>query len=220
MHRSIAVFLLCCCSLPAKVTVQPDESDKEGVLQVLFVMSSGDEISREPDITVEKLVDGKPVAKREAGRSMKLNYGTYRLKASLPGCCYPVEKIVRIQDAFQVTSLCFFPSPVESPWDGNLIRGSISEKSRQKDCRWVRFMSPFADGEVSETKAGRDGRFALENVRPGKYVAFTIGKTGICETSGVTIQFNPSGKAIYDLIFPWAPFQAGEAKSSTTHAAP
>ena len=65
------------------------------------------------------------------------------------------------------------------------------------------FMSPFADGEFAEAKASENGYFALDNVRPGKYLAFTIGKEGICEMAEVTILFE-IGKPVYDLSIPWA----------------
>jgi hypothetical protein len=217
MYRQIAVLFLCCLPLRSqKVTAPVDESDKQGVLEVLFVTSLGEPVAGEPRLTVENLVDGKPVAGLKVGRTMKLNYGTYRLKAHYPGS-YPVDKIVKIQSPFQATSICFFISPIESPWDGNLIRGHISDKSKENDCRWIRFVSPFADGEVAETKATKGGDFALENVRPGKYLAFTIGKGGICEMAEVTIRLEV-GKAVYDLVFPWAALQTGEARRSSPEA--
>jgi hypothetical protein len=49
---------------------------------------------------------------------------------------------------------------------------------------------------------------------------FQIGKSGICETSVVTIQFNRFGKAIYDLTFPWSPFQEMEARKIVPGAKP
>lgn len=213
MYRQIAALFLCCFSLGSqKVTAPLDESDKEGTLEVLFVTSLGEPVSREPALTVENLVDGKPVSMRRGGRTMRLKYGTYRLKGHLTGY-YSTEKIVHVRDLFQATSMCFFIAPIESPWDGNLIRGSISATSRRNGCRWVRLMSPFADGEVAETEATESGSFAVENVRPGKYFAFTIGKGGICETAEVTILLEV-GKPVYDFVFRWVAFQAEEAKRS------
>jgi hypothetical protein len=108
----------------------------------------------------------------------------------------------------------FFIAPIESPWDGNLIRGRISEKSRQNDCRGVRFICPFSDSEFAETKASDQGYFALKNVRPGKYIAFTLGKRGICEMAEVTILFE-LGKTVRDLSIPWTePAQGDTAKKS------
>lgn len=108
-------------------------------------------------------------------------------------------------------------APIELPWDGDLIRGHISGGSRENDCRWIRFVSPFADGEVAETKATKGGDFALENVRAGKYLAFTIGKERICEMAEVTIRLELS-KAAYDLAFPWTALQIGKAKRSSPQA--
>jgi hypothetical protein len=217
MYRHITTLLLCCFPLASqKVTAPLDESDKEGILEILFVTSLGEPLSGEPTLTVENLVDEKQVVGRTGGSAMKLKYGTYRLKAHYPGA-YPVDKIVKIRSPFQTTSICFFISPIESPWDGNLIRGRISEKSRQNDCRWVRFVSPYADGGAVDTKATESGYFALDNVRPGKYLVFTIGKEGICETAEVTI-FLEVGKPVYDLVIPWAALQIGEAKRSSPGA--
>ena len=140
---------------------------------------------------------------------MKLKYGVYRLHVQYSGA-YPVEKRVKIQNPFQVVFICFFVAPIESPWDGNLIRGRISDRSKQNDCRWVRFVFPFADAEFAETKVSEDGYFALENVRAGEYLAFTIGKNGICEMADVTIPVELVHRT-YDLVIPWASYRKRDA---------
>jgi hypothetical protein len=198
MTTRIVALFLCAITLVAQKRIVPlDESDKEGELEIRFITALGDPVHGEPDVTVEKLVNGRRVADWKGDRIMKLKYGTYRLRIQYSGA-YPVDKNVKIQKAFQAVFICFFVAPIELPWDGNLIRGQISEKSRMNDCRWVRFVSPFADSEFAETKATESGHFVLENVRPGKYSAFTVGKGGICETSEVTIL----GAPVYDVSIP------------------
>lgn len=194
-------LLLCALNLFSQKSSAPlDESDKEGVLEILFVTAAGARLSGEPKLTVDRLVDGKVVDTRTGERKMRLRYGTYRLRAQYGGA-YPVDKAIKVERPYQVVSICFFVAPIELPWDGNLVRGSISEKSKQGDCRWVRFVSPFAENESAETLASPSGQFALENVRPGKYLVFSIGKEGICEMSEVTILL---GKSVYDLLIRWA----------------
>ncbi len=205
----IIVFVWCLPLTGQKVAIPLDEAGEQGVLNVLFITSFGDPISDEPRLSVEN-ASGKPVGGLKVGRNMTLGYGTYRLKAHYPGC-YPVEKVVKINSPFQTISICFFISPIESPWDGNLVRGRISDESRANDCRWVRFVSPFADGEVADAKATETGYFALENVLPGKYLVFAIGKKGICEMAEATI-FLEVGKPVFDFVFPWAALEEREAK--------
>jgi len=143
MLDRVLPLLLCSVTLCAQKSFVPlDESDKEGVIEILFVTALGNPVSGDPEVTVEKLVDGKSVATWKGGRTMKLKYGMYRLRIQYSGA-YPVDKNVRIQNPFQAALVCFFIAPIELPWDGNLIRGRISEKSRQNDCRWVRFYVPL-----------------------------------------------------------------------------
>lgn len=172
-----------------------DQSGNEGLLELLLITSFGDEVRDEPSVTVERLVQGKPVAKWEGSRTMKLRYGTYRLHVEYSGA-YPVDKTVKVEDRYQAAFVCLL---VALPWKGNLVRGRLSEASRKKGCRWVRLICPFADGEIAETKASETGYFALQNVRPGKYLVFTIGENGVCETSQTSILF---GKQLYDLSLP------------------
>jgi len=210
MYRHITIVLLACLVLLGQdTTVQPDESDKEGVLEMLFVMSDGEPALCQCSITVENFVDGKQVSALKGVRTMRLKYGTYRLKTRCPGV-YPVEKIVKIQNPVQAVIICLFVSPIEGSSDHNLVRSRISEKSRHEDCRWVRFMSPFADNQVAETKATQNGYFALENLRAGEYLAFTIGKKGICEMADVTIPFELVHRT-YDLVIPWASYRRWDA---------
>ena len=63
MYRHITIVLLACLVLLGQdTTVQPDESDKEGVLEMLFVMSDGEPALCQCSITVENFVDGKQVS--------------------------------------------------------------------------------------------------------------------------------------------------------------
>ena len=84
-----------------------------------------------------------------------------------------------------------FVSPIELPWDGNIVRGKLSGRGRQEGCRWVRLASPLAESEYAETKASESGDFVLENVKPGKYVLTTIGDQGVCEMTPVTVLDKP-----------------------------
>ncbi|HVT92064.1 MAG TPA: hypothetical protein VHD76_04425 [Bryobacteraceae bacterium] len=142
---------------------------------------------------------------------MSLKYGMYRLKARYPGA-YPVEKLVEIHNPYQAASICFTIAPIELGMEGNLIRGRISEESRENDCRLVRFLSPFRDGRAAETSATKSGYFSMDNLLPGEYLVFTIGKTGICEAAGMTIRL---GQRRLDLEFPWAPLNLGQARQSS-----
>jgi hypothetical protein len=177
-----------------------DRSDQEGTLELIFVTAWGDSIMDGSSVSVQKLVSGRPVAEWTGERVMKLKYGTYHVKAQHPGF-YLVERDINIEQPYQVSSICFFTAPLESPWEGNLIRGHISERSARRDCRLVRFISPFADGVAVETKASQTGDFGLENVRPGTYFVITLGAHGICETSEVVILF---GERVKDLSIAWA----------------
>jgi hypothetical protein len=114
----------------------------------------------------------------------------------------PVERTASIRHAYQAVIVCFFLTPIESPWEGNLFRGHISQRSKESDCRWIRLASLFADDVSAETKASAAGDFGMENVRPGKYLALAIGKHGVCETAEVTILF---GQHVTDLDLSWVP---------------
>lgn len=218
MYRKIApLFLLCLPLLSQVVSVHPDDSDKEGILDIVFLTSAGDLLPStsgrgilEPTLTVEELKDGAVSASWNGKPHMNLKYGMYRLKAHYPAT-YPVEKLVEIRNPYQAASICFTIAPIELGLEGNLIRGRISEKSRENDCRLVRFLSPFRDGPTAETKAGKSGYFSIDNLSPGEYLVVTIGKTGICEAAGMGIRL---GQRLLDLEFPWAPLNLGEARQS------
>ena len=78
MITKLMVFFLCSVALVAQKRIVPlDESDKEGELEIRFITALGDRVRGEPDVTVEKVVNGQRIAKFKGGRLMKLKYGTY-----------------------------------------------------------------------------------------------------------------------------------------------
>src|SRR5579862_3320708 len=176
-----------------------DQSEKEGTLELAFVTALGDSITSGPKISVQKLVDGKPVAEWKGERVMMLKYGNYHLRIQYSGAI-PVDKDVEVEQPYQAVLICFFLGSIESPWEGNLVRGHISGGSMRNDCRLVRFISPFADGAM-DTKASQAGDFGLESVRPGRYFVMTLGAHGICDTAEVVILF---GERVKDLSISWS----------------
>jgi hypothetical protein len=175
-----------------------DQSEKEATLELVFVTALGDSITSGPNISVQKLIDRKPVAEWKGERVMKLKYGTYHLRVQYSGAL-PVDKDVKVEQPYQAVLICFFLGPIESPWEGNLVRGHIPRDSVRNDCRLVRFISPFADGAM-DTKASQAGDFGLENVRPGRYLVMTLGEHGLCDTAEVIILF---GERVKDLSISW-----------------
>jgi hypothetical protein len=198
--RILTLLCFVAVSMQAEKVFAPlDDSDKEGTLDILVLNAWGDAGPHQFDLTLERLVNGKKVAELKAQQTLKLKYGTYRLVAKAGGM-YPVEKIIGIKDAYQATVVCFFLAPIEEPWEGNLVRGHISETSKNRGCRWIRFVSPFADNGATETRASAAGDFAIENIRPGKYLALAIGESGLCESAPATILF---GQRVTDLALSW-----------------
>jgi hypothetical protein len=173
-----------------KHVVPLDESGKNGVLEIRFVDSEGMPIpvSAMPIVTVEDASTGRKVIERRAGaRTLTLQYGTYWLRVQLSPA-YPVDKKIVIRDRFQVAFVCFTVAPIELPWDGNTIRGKIVTSHPEDECKWVRLISAFSETDFSETKASDNGRFTIENVRPGMYLGIVSGKTGICGITRVNIR--------------------------------
>ncbi len=202
MCTRVAILLSCVLSLfGQKHHVPTDESGREGMLELRFITSFGESVTGYPLVIIEESPSGPRVYQGKGAGPIKLKYGSYRLRAQYSGT-YPVDKAISIRNPMQLVSVCFFIAPIESPWDGNLIRGRISEGSRKRDCRWIRFVCPFADAESAEASATEGGHFALENVRPGKYLAFTMGKDGICEQTEVSILF---GRPVYDVTISGVP---------------
>src|SRR5262249_55235119 len=80
-----------------------------------------------------------------------------------------------------------FVAPIELPWIGNFVRGKIPASSRERGCRWIRLISAVSATEYAETKAADSGDFALDDIKPGKYLMITIGDHGLCEVSQTTV---------------------------------
>lgn len=115
MYRAIAILFVCGLSLwGQRIVVQPDDSGKEGTLQILYVTSFGEPATAGVELTVENVANGKEVPIERTG-TLKLPYGTYRLRARITAH-YPAERIVKIQEPFQTTSLCFFEAQSPGLW--------------------------------------------------------------------------------------------------------
>lgn len=199
--RLILIYL--CCALPLLADqvwyVPLDESGKSGELEIVLVTSLGSAAVNTASIMVESLQQGKPGPKRWGYRSMTLPYGTYRVHVGYPGA-YSAEKIVRVKDRFQVVTICLYIDPVRSPGmeSGSLVRGQLPPTSVKRGCSLVRLICPYCDGSAVETKASPTGYFALEHVRPGKYIAFTMGADGACDTTSLEILYSTP---TIDLVF-------------------
>ena len=176
--------------LAQKHVVALDETGKEGVLEIYFVDADGMPIpaSAQPIVTVEDARTGRKVYERRVGlRTLTLPYGTYWLRVQLSPA-YPVDKKIVIRDRFQVTYISFTVAPIELPWDGNTIHGTVvTRQPKDHSCKWVRLVSAFSETDFSEAKASDNGRFTIENVRPGTYLGIVSGENGICGITRVKV---------------------------------
>jgi hypothetical protein len=179
MIRAIALLLLSWLALSAQVPL--DESDQEGTLEIFMVNAFGTPVDgRAARLSVQQLIDEKPGPVKRIGLQPVLRYGIYRLTVlASPG--YPVDKIVKISSRYQVVFVTLFLAPVEGPWEGNVVHGTLPKASLEGGCRHVRLSSPLSETEYADNLALPSGTFVFLNVKPGKYVFISIGEKGICD---------------------------------------
>lgn len=194
MKYGIALLFLCYCyGLAAQV--QLDESDKEGTVEILVVDCNGVPVRGDVSFSVRQLVDGRNMPEVKVGAKANLRYGTYRLTVR-GSPAYPVDKILKVRDRYQVVLVSLFVAPIELPWAGNMVRGKLSFASRQRSCSWIRLVSPVSENEYADARALASGEFVLEDIKPGRYILITFGDQGICDMAQVTVIDKP----IQDLV--------------------
>jgi hypothetical protein len=175
--------------LAQKLYIAPDETDRDGQLVVQVVDAFGNLLHDKLSISLALFDRRDQTLKLVGGRPVAVKYGRYRLTVTSPGA-YPVERTITVSKPNQIVSVCMFLAPIELPWDGNLVRGSLSVPNARK-CPWVRLSSLFADDETHNSEVSMTGGFAFDDVRPGKYLLVAVGEFGVCGTSIVTIKDQP-----------------------------
>lgn len=163
-----------------------DTTGRRGVLNIVLLDSFGGPVEGGAKLTVERFVDGKWGAPMRIQRTETLDYGTYRLMVK-GSPAYPVEKRIEINDPATYVVVTLYVAPIEMPWPGNYVRGALPTEANEKGCRIVKLVSPLAEENTMVTKAMLSGQFAIENIRPGKYLVITIGPAGMCETYETTV---------------------------------
>ena len=180
--RVLAIFFVLTF---AAAQVQLDESYKDGTLEVVVVTSFGEPTSRNITISVQQIVNGKPGTIANIGPLTKLKYGLYKLAVRSPAA-YPVDRLIDIKKPHQIVVIGLFVAPIELPWSGNSVNGSLPASIRPLGCQWIRIVSPFDANEYAETFLS-NGHFTFTNVKPGKYLATVFGDEGICGVGLTTI---------------------------------
>jgi len=189
------ILLSASCLLSAQV--QLDVSDKQGTVEIVVVDANGVPLRGDIRVTAYQLVDGKYGPETVVGMKPKLRYSTYKLVVR-GSPAYPVEKIITVNEPYQVVLVGLFVAPIELPWIGNAVHGKLPP-NQQGRCRWVRLISPVSDTEEATARALDSGDFTLENVKPGTYIVVTFGDGGICN-SGQTLV---ADKRTQDLTIRW-----------------
>lgn len=183
MKVAIALPLLI-SSLTAQVPL--DESGKKGTVEFFVVDSNGVPVHGDLTFSVRQIRDAGTAPEVKVGAKANLDYGTYRLTVRVSPA-YPVDKIIRVKEAYQAVLIGLFVAPIELPWVGNVVRGKLARASAERGCMQVRLVSPVSENEYADTKALASGEFAFENIKPGRYLLITFGERGICEVSSVSV---------------------------------
>jgi hypothetical protein len=202
MNNIVLIMCMVSVGLSAQVPVALDERDKEGRVFVEALTAGGERLAS--GVKIKIMQGGRVIRTLDDERIFDLPYGSYHIEARATGA-YPISTTLAVRSTRQILPLCFFVAPIESPEPEALVRGQISRDSREGDCLWVRLLSPFSAGVFHDTRASADGFFAIENVRPGKYLALTIGPRGICESTELMVLYGPT--YTLDLKVNWKSFQ-------------
>ncbi|HSB13402.1 MAG TPA: hypothetical protein VLE22_03020 [Bryobacteraceae bacterium] len=163
-----------------------DERGKSGVVEFFVVDSNGVPVKGDITFSVRQLRDGKTAREVKVGAKASLAYGTYKLTVQ-GSPAYPVEKIIKVKEAYQPVLIGLFVAPIELPWAGNVVRGKLPRASAERGCLSVRLVSPVAENEYADARALASGEFGFENIKPGRYLLVTFGERGICEVSPVSV---------------------------------
>ncbi|MCC7173577.1 MAG: hypothetical protein IT159_00150 [Bryobacterales bacterium] len=174
------VLLLLGASVSLLSQVPLDEAGKEGVLQVLIVDSFGKPLQGTFAVSVREVVNGVPGKEVRIAPKVTLGYGTYTLTVR-GSPAYPVDKKITIDRRYQLVVVPLFLAPIESPWEGNTVRGRLPAGSRDRRCTYVRLLSALAETEYAEAAAMESGDFVFQNIKPGRYILVTLGDVGICD---------------------------------------
>ncbi len=188
MKYLITITLLC-SALAAQVPL--DDSDRKGMVEIVVVDSNGVPVRGNISFSVRQIQGGKNTPEVTVGAKASLNYGTYNLTVR-GSPAYPVDKIIKVRDPYQVVLVGLFVAPIELPWVGNIVRGKLPPTSKEGGCSWVRLVSPVSENEFADAKALASGEFVLENVKPGKYLLVTFGDRGICDVVQATVVDKPN----------------------------
>jgi hypothetical protein len=186
-----------------KLHVPIDESHKEAELDVLVVDSHGRPMLEPPSIRLQHLLQGTWIDAPLRKLPVRLKYGTYKLSVRHPGFL-AIEKTIHIQSPAQATVIALFPAR-GGIWEDNTIRGRLSRFSDKPGCRWIRLISPFGGSTVGDARVSEGGYFLFENIPPGRYLAVTIGDSGVCDIFDVVI----SGRRVQDLLLPTPKNESG-----------
>jgi hypothetical protein len=157
-----------------------DESLQRGTIEVMLIDATGIPVDADATITVQLLQNGKAGPEMRIARKTVLNYGTYNLTVRASPA-YPVDKVITVRERYQPILIPLFTAPIELPAASNTVEGEIPAESKRRRCRWVRLISPVSERDYADAIASPDGRFVVENIKPGLYLVVTFGPSGMCE---------------------------------------
>ncbi|MCX6625615.1 MAG: hypothetical protein NTY38_32050 [Acidobacteria bacterium] len=187
MMRELALGVLC---FTLRGQVQMDETNKVGIVEIVTVDSFGAVVDGRFAMSVRRLVHRQRVSAIAIGRRTSLKYGTYELTVR-GSPAYPVDKVITVNDRYQVVLVPLFLAPIEAAGNGNLVRGKLPPRSRQGGCSWVRLISLVSEGEFANARASESGDFTFENIKPGRYILATFGGRGVCDVAQTTVVDEP-----------------------------
>jgi hypothetical protein len=144
-------------------------------------------------IGIRRLHEGKefPVEFRGA-----VPFGTYRISALLSGYT-AATKIVEVDQPVKWVTLALALAEIEGPSSRD-IRGRIEPLIQASPPIWVKLVGVYSD-VVHEAPVNEKGRFVIEGVLPGDYLAIVLAPGRVLKTQPLALKFRDNAELVTKL---------------------